>query len=90
MISEIDETCKTILLALLEGPKDYADLQRAIDAGSQQTAKNHIKKHLEPRLVAIKKKIKGRRNYYSIELTEKGRETCKTLQGGRGEQERKK
>jgi DNA-binding HxlR family transcriptional regulator len=83
MISEIDETCKILLLSLVDGPKDFADLQRAIQAGSSRTPRTHVKEHLAPlKLVNVKQKIKGRRKYYSIELTEKGRELCKRIKGG--------
>jgi DNA-binding HxlR family transcriptional regulator len=82
MSSEIDETCKTILLSLLDGPKDFADLQRAIQAGSSRTPRTHVNEHLVPlKLVKVRQRTKGRRRYYSIELTEKGRDLCKRIKG---------
>jgi len=81
MSSEIDETCKSILLSLGEGSKDFADLQRAIQAGSSQTPRRHIREHLAPKFVRVKQKIKGRKKYYSVELTEAGKDLCKRLKG---------
>jgi DNA-binding HxlR family transcriptional regulator len=81
-MNEIDEICKMILLSLLEGSKDFADLQRATNTGSPRTPRRHIQKHLVPRqLVSVKQKIKGRKTYYSIELTEKGRAVCEKIKG---------
>jgi len=81
MSSKIDETCRLILISLLSGPKDFAELQRSIQAGSAKTAKRHVKEHLEPEFVRVGERIKGRRTFYSVELTEKGKVLAQKLKG---------
>ena len=77
----IDETCKLILTSLLSGPKDFAGLQRSIQAGSAKTAKRHVKEHLEPEFVRVKTIKKGIRDFYLVELTEKGKAMALKLKG---------
>lgn len=77
-----DETCKVILISLLKGLNDFAEVQREISAGSYKTVKNHIKNHLVPAgLTELIQKKKGLRIYYEIKLTENGKIIAQNLKG---------
>jgi DNA-binding HxlR family transcriptional regulator len=74
MISEIDEICRKILLALQKNKADvdYAQLQRDVGAGSIKTIKKHVKHLLDKGLVEVNTLHRGMRVYYKISLSKKG------------------
>jgi DNA-binding HxlR family transcriptional regulator len=74
MISEIDEICRKILLALQKNKADvdYAQLQRDVGAGSIKTIKKHVKHLLDKGLVEVNTLHRGMQVYYKISLSKKG------------------
>ena len=79
-LEKIDPTCKLIMISLLDGDKDYAQLQRAINAGSNKAVKSHVK-HLSPTYVSVKKEPRGLRTFYKLSLTEEGKTLAKNTGG---------
>jgi DNA-binding HxlR family transcriptional regulator len=79
MSSEIDDICKSLLKAAADSPKTYAELQRAVGAGSIRTVEEHVKHLVEKGLVADKKVRHGLRFIHQVSLTEKGVEVVKNI-----------
>jgi len=83
MTSRIDDACAKILLALSRNTADavdFAQLQRAMGAGSVRTVKRHVE-HLQGMgLVQVRTEKRGMRDYYRISLNSKGNDTVRRLQ----------
>ncbi len=73
MTIKIDETCNSILKALIDGPQDFAGLQRKCQIGSYLTVKTHVNHLMNVRLVEDNPEKKGTREFHSVKLTDKGR-----------------
>jgi len=83
MTSRIDDICTNILSVLLKNTTDamdYAQLQRAVGAGSSTTIKKHVDHLLKEELAEVKTEKRGMRRYYRISLSSKGVDTARRLQ----------